>query len=96
MNDFHPFRKVMPINYFKSSREDYFETDIHSGDVAYKGLLEASEGELFPDCSYRYYNLSEIINAMISAGFIIMEFNEEPSWTNEKLPGEITIHARKI
>jgi 2-polyprenyl-3-methyl-5-hydroxy-6-metoxy-1,4-benzoquinol methylase len=96
LNDFHPFRKVLPINYFKSTVEDYFETEIHSGDLAYKGLLDASEGEVFPDCSYRYYNLSEIINAMISAGFIIMEFNEEPSWTNKKLPGEITIHARKI
>lgn len=96
LNDFHPFRKVMPINFFKSSVEDYFEKEIHDGDLAYKGLLDETEGEVFPNCSYRYYNLSEIINSMIRAGFMIVEFNEEPSWTNKKLPGEITIHARKI
>ena len=40
LNDFHPFRKVMPINFFKSSVEDYFDTNIHSGDVAYKDFLD--------------------------------------------------------
>jgi hypothetical protein len=32
---------------------------------------------------------------MIRSGFIIKEFNEEPSWTNKKLPGEITVYAIK-
>jgi 2-polyprenyl-3-methyl-5-hydroxy-6-metoxy-1,4-benzoquinol methylase len=96
LNDFHPFRKVMPINYFKSTVDDYFDKEIHKGDLAYKDLLDEIDGEVFPDCSLRYYNLSEIINSMIKAGFMIVEFNEEPSWTDKKLPGEITIHARKI
>ncbi|PWL55762.1 MAG: hypothetical protein DBY38_00270 [Clostridium cadaveris] len=32
---------------------------------------------------------------MIRNGFIIKEFNEDPSWTDEKLPGEFTIYAMK-
>jgi hypothetical protein len=32
---------------------------------------------------------------MIKNGFIIKELNEDPSWTNEKLPGEFTIYAVK-
>lgn len=92
LNDFHPFRKVMPINFFDDSVGDYFDSDSHEGKVAYENLLD---GEDFPKCSLRYYNISEILNSMIKAGFVIREFNEEPSWTDDKLPGEITIYAKK-
>jgi len=95
LNDFHPFRKIMPVNFFKSSVEDYFDTNIHSCDVAYKDLLHEVENEEFPNCSVRLYNISEILNSMIKIGFTIKEFNEEPSWTDKKLPGEITIYAVK-
>ncbi|MEG0307514.1 MAG: class I SAM-dependent methyltransferase [Clostridium sp.] len=95
LNDFHPFRKVMPINFFESSVDDYFDTDIHQGDVAYKSMLNKEEGEEFPDCSVRLYSISEILNSMIRNGFVIKEFNEESSWTNKRLPGEITIYAIK-
>jgi len=95
LNDFHPLRKVMPINFFESTVGDYFDSSIHIGDVAYKNLVDAHEDEEFPECSYRYYTISEILNAMIKAGFIILEFTEDPSWTNIKLPGEITIYAKK-
>ena len=95
LNDFHPFRKIMPINFFKSSVEDYFDTNLHSGDVAYKDILEKEENEEFPSCSLRFYNISEILNSMIKSGFTIKEFNEEPSWTNKKLPGEFTVYAIK-
>jgi hypothetical protein len=61
LNDFHPFRKVMPINFFKSSVEDYFDTNIHNGDVAYKDFLDEVENEESLNCSYRLYNISEII-----------------------------------
>lgn len=95
LNDFHPFRKILPINFFKSSVEDYFDTNIHRGNVAYKDFLDEAENEEFPNCSIRLYNISEILNAMIKSGFTIKEFNEEPSWTNKQLPGEITIYAMK-
>lgn len=95
LNDFHPFRKVMPINFFKYSVEDYFDTEIHSGDVAYEDYLDKTENEEFPKCALRFYTISEIINSMINSGFTIKEFNEDPSWTNKKLPGEFTIYAIK-
>lgn len=95
LNDFHPFRKIIPINFFKSSVEDYFDTNIHSGSVAYKDFLDKSGEEEFPNCLLRFYNISEILNSMIKAGFIIKEFNEDPSWSNKKLPGEITVYAIK-
>jgi len=95
LNDFHPFRKVMPINFFKSSVEDYFDTSMQDVDVAYKDFLDKDEKEEFPKCSCRLYNISEILNSMIRCGFTINEFNEEPSWTNEKLPGEFTVYAIK-
>lgn len=95
LSDFHPFRKIYPINSFKSSIEDYFDTKIHNSDLAYKHLLNTSENEEIPSCKIRLYNLSEIINSLIKAGFIIKEFNETPSWTNEKIPGEFTIYAIK-
>ncbi|SFB03962.1 class I SAM-dependent methyltransferase [Clostridium frigidicarnis] len=95
LNDFHPFRKVMPINIFKSSVGDYFDTNIYNGDVSYKDFLDEGKKEEFPECSVRLYNISEILNSMIKSGFIIKEFNEDPSWTNKKLPGEITVYAIK-
>lgn len=95
LNDFHPFRKIMPINFSKSSVEDYFDTNIHSGNVAYKEFLDESGNEEFPNCSLRFYNISEILNSMIKTGFVIKEFNEDPSWSNKKLPGEITVYAIK-
>lgn len=95
LNDFHPFRKVVPINFFESSVKDYFETGIHQGDVAYKNLVEAKDGEEFPECSFRYYTISEVMNSMIAAGFQILGVEEEPSWTDPKLPGEMTIHGAK-
>lgn len=95
LNDFHPFRKVIPINFSKVSVEDYFDTNIHNGNVAYKDFLEQEEGEEFTKCSLRFYNISEIINSVIRNGFSIKEFNEDPSWSNDKLPGEITIYATK-
>jgi ubiquinone/menaquinone biosynthesis C-methylase UbiE len=49
LNDFHPFRKVMIINYFKSTIGDYFDDGIHQGDVAYK------ESMLFDPAYWREY-----------------------------------------
>lgn len=85
----------MPINIYKSSIADYFDTNIHNGDVAYKDFVDEVGNEVLPKCSYRFYNISEIINSMIKRGFTIREFNEDPSWTNEKLPGEITVYGVK-
>lgn len=99
LSDFHPFRK---INRFGSSmmsiaqtEGDYFDPRIHNGDVAYKCFFNKEEQDAFPDCSLRFFTLSEIINAVIKAGFVIKEFNEHPNFEDKKLPGEFTILAYK-
>ena len=48
-----------------------------------------------PKCRYRKYTVSEIINGIINAGFVLKRFDEHPAWTNEKVPGEFTAIALK-
>lgn len=57
--------------------------------------LDGYRQQIFPDCSLRFYTLSEIINAAISTGFNIREFNEHPDWENRKIPGEFTLVGLK-
>lgn len=100
LSDFHPFRKILRGGVPSLSRGDltdgdYFDTTVHSGDVAYKSFFPENERSDFPDCSLRFYTISEIINAVIGAGFILKEFKEHPNWENRKLPGEFTIIADK-
>jgi hypothetical protein len=63
--------------------------------VALKSFFPLEEQKSFLDCIYRFYTLSEIINAVINAGFTLKEFLEHPNWENNKLPGEFTIFAVK-
>jgi hypothetical protein len=74
---------------------DYFETELHRDDIAFKKYYEA-EGEAFPDVVLRYYTLSEIFNSILKADFAIHKFNEHPDHNNSKIPGEFTIIAMKI
>jgi len=74
---------------------NYFDSDFHNAEVAFKDFFPPEEQTLFPDCIYRFYTLSEIINAVINAGFTLKEFLEHPNWENNKLPGEFTIFAMK-
>lgn len=93
--DGYPFRKILASNPSKEVLGDYFDTGIHEADIAYKDYLNISNHESVPSCSIRIYNLSEIINSVIKQGFIIKEFNEQPSYYNKKLPGEFTVYAYK-
>lgn len=99
LSDFHPFRKINSVGSFMFSVPqtggDYFNSNIFNGDVAYKSFFKDDEQSSFPDCSLRFYTLSEIINAVIRAGFTIREFNEHPNYENEKIPGLFTIFAVK-
>ncbi|WP_426348572.1 class I SAM-dependent methyltransferase [Alloiococcus sp. CFN-8] len=92
LSDFHPLRK---INSDGQTEGDYFDSRIFNGAVAYKKFFNEKEQSSFPDCSLRFYTLSEIINSVIRAGFTIKEFNEHPNYENEKLPGLFTIYAVK-
>ncbi len=99
LSDFHPFRKINHFNQtlavVSQTEGDYFDTKLHSGNVAYQSSFDESEQEKFPKCQLRFYNLSEIINAVIKSDFIIKEFNEHPNWDDNKLPGEFTVIAEK-
>lgn len=99
LSDFHPFRKINSNGSFMFSvpqtEGDYFNSKIFNGNVAYKGFFNEEEQSSFPDCSLRFYTLSEIINATIKSGFTIKEFNEHPNYENAKLPGLFTIYATK-
>ncbi|MFV0402031.1 MAG: class I SAM-dependent methyltransferase [Oscillospiraceae bacterium] len=101
LSDFHPFRKInregSAMMSVRQTEGDYFDSRIHRGDVAYKNLLENPnvEKEQFPDCELRFYTMAEIVNAVISAGFVLRELEEHPNFENRKLPGEFTILADK-
>lgn len=95
LSDFHPFRKCINDGYAKQTQGNYFNTDLHDGDVAYKSFFSEQEQNSFPDCSLRFYTLSEIINAVIDYGFIFQKFDEHPGYINKNIPGEFTIIASK-
>lgn len=96
--DFHPLTKILSANGAGNAAPadaDYFDSGVQPGDVAYKQFFEESEHAAFPYVLVRRYTLSQIINAVIGAGFTIAEFNEHPGWDSKKLPGEFTIIAKK-
>lgn len=95
LSDFHPLRKCIEIDGLGQSIVNYFDTDFHNGDLAYKQFFELQEQQDFPDVSIRLYTLSDIINSVIMSGFTLKKFDEHPSWTDEKIPGEFTILATK-
>lgn len=99
LSDFHPFRKIVSTSSsamnVSQTGGNYFDTDVHNGNVAYKNFFPESEQNSFPDRSLRFYTLSEIINAVIKAGFTLKEFYEHPNWDDKRLLGEFTIYAVK-
>jgi 2-polyprenyl-3-methyl-5-hydroxy-6-metoxy-1,4-benzoquinol methylase len=88
LSDFHPLRKCI-------DEGDYFDEELHNGDVAYKQFFRKQEQQDFPDCSLRFYTLSEIINSVITVGFELKKFEEHPKWQHQNVPGEFTILAVK-
>ncbi len=99
LSDFHPFRKIIvtgiPGKNAVATGGNYFDSEVYDGDVAYKNYFPQQDQDDFPDCSLRFYTLSEILNAVIHAEFNIRELNEHPNWVDKKIPGEFTIYAIK-
>ena len=94
-SDFHPFSKVMEVLDINQTIMSYFSEDVFEGEMAHARFYEEKIRRQFPRCSYRKYTVSEIINAVIAAGFRLQRFDEHPSWTNPDLPGEFTAIAKK-
>lgn len=95
LSDFHPIRKIIDAQIAERTLGDYFDTEMHSDNIAYKKYFD-NEKEEFPDVILRYYTLSEIINSVLKADFAIYKFNEHPDFCDKKIPGEFTIIAKKI
>ncbi len=94
-SDFHPFTKIMDALKLEQPTMSYFSTEVFEGEMAHARFYEDEIRSQIPKCSYRKYTVSEIINGIIGAGFILKRFDEHPSWENEKLPGEFTAIAVK-
>lgn len=103
LNDFHPFRKILNCKdiytWDESNLEivdDYFESQMKVGNVAYKKYFSEEEQKSFPDVLLRYYTIGEIISAFSSAGFIIEDFMEVPVGKKYgNLPGEFVLLGSK-
>lgn len=94
-SDCHPFTKIMDALELQQPAMSYFSADVFEGEMAHARFYPEEIRRQFPKCSYRKYMLSEMINAVIGAGFILERFEEHPAWERPELPGEFTILARK-
>ncbi|MDR6878525.1 class I SAM-dependent methyltransferase [Bacillus sp. 3255] len=93
LSDFHPLRRCLGAA--GPEEVKYFDTELRRGDLAYKGFFEEEEQEQFPPVMLRSFTLSEIINAVIEAGFALERFDEHRGWNKENIPWEFTIVAGK-
>ena len=80
---------------FEQPTMSCFSKEIFEGEMAHARFFEENVREQMPECSYRKYTISEIINSVINSGFTLSRFDEHPAWTNEKIPGEFTITEMK-
>ncbi len=94
-SDFHPFTKIADVLSLEQPVMSYFSTEVFEGEMAHARFYEEEIRQKMPKCSYRKYTISEILNGILQNGFGLERFDEHPSWTNEKLPGEFTAVARK-
>lgn len=92
-SDFHPFQKILDVQGLEQPTMSYFSTEIIQGEMAHARFYPPEIRSQIPLCSYRKYTVSEIINATLSAGFVLRQFDEHPSWTDESKPGEFTLLA---
>lgn len=94
-SDFHPFTKIYDVLDFQMPPQGYFSTDVFEGEMPHARFYAEEIRKTFPKCSLRKYTISEIINAVLEAGFELRRFDEHPAWTRADLPGEFTILATK-
>ena len=92
-SDFHPFTKINDSLKLETPVMSYFSTEVFEGEMAHARFYPEEIRRQMPRCSLRKYTVSEIINAIIRAGFILKQFDEHPAWEDDKLPGEFTAVA---
>lgn len=94
-SDFHPFVKIADILKFGQPTPGYFYSEVFEGEMAHARFYDEEIRKQIPKCQYRKYTISEIINGIIDAGFVLERFDEFPAWEDEKLPGEFAAIGRK-
>lgn len=94
-SDFHPMIKVVDTLGLELPTGSYFSTEVFEGEMAHARFYPDDRRKNMPKCLYRKYTLSEIMNSVIRRGFVIKQFDEHPSWYDDKLPGEFTLIAQK-
>lgn len=95
LSDFHPFNKIIDALALQQPTMSYFSAEVFECEMTHARFYEAEIRRQFPKCSYRKYTVSEIINAVLGAGFLLRRFDEHPAWTKPYLPGEFTLVAGK-
>ena len=95
LSDFHPLQKVLDALELQQPSIGYFFSEVFEGEMAHARFYDEETRRQFPKCSYRKYTLSEILNALLAAGFTLRRFDEHPAWNNPLLPGEFTLVAVK-
>lgn len=94
-SDFHPLTKIMDVLAFQRPVMPYFSKDILEGEMPHARFYDEEVRRQFPKCQLRLYTMSEIVNSVMDAGFVLQRLDEHPAWTNSDLPGEFTIIAGK-
>lgn len=94
-SDFHPFKKIEYMLGQGQQSPSYFSINVFDGEMAHTRSFPDEIRKQMPLCSYRRYTISEIINSVISSGFVLNRFDEHPSWNDESVPGEFTVIALK-
>jgi len=94
-SDFHPFTKINDSLKMGMPVMSYFSTDIIEAEMAHSRFFEDEIRRQMPKCSLRKYTISDILNAIIRSGFTLKQFDEHPSWEDDRLPGEFTAIAIK-
>lgn len=92
-SDFHPFNKVNDALGLEQPTMSYFSPEVYEGEMAHARFYDEQTRRTFPKCSYRKYTISEIINAVLDADFVLRRFDEHPAWYKPELPGEFTLIA---
>lgn len=94
-SDFHPLTKIHDVLDFQQPLRGYFSTEVFEGEMPHARFYDEEMRARFPKCKLRKYTLSEIINGVIDAGFVLRRFDEHPAWTDPDLPGEFTVLAQR-
>lgn len=97
LSDFHPIYKLLDANNLGIDARDgdYFDAGVHESEMTHARFYPEEARRQFPKVSLRRYTMSEIVNAVLEAGFRLRRLDEHPAWANAKLPGEFTLLADK-